>query len=93
MTNFPPPHPAAWSSTSPAETGLDRGTIAAAARHAGERETPWGRDLAAVVAKDFEERPPWNETLGPVRPRGGPNGLVLRGGRMVAEWETPAAPT
>ena len=31
-------------------------------------------------------QPPWNETLGPVRPRGGPNGLVLRGGQIVAEW-------
>src|SRR5206468_4861932 len=24
--------------------------------------------------------------LGPVRPRGGPNGLILRGGFVVAEW-------
>ena len=39
-----------------------------------------------MVATDFGEAPPWNETLGPVRPRGGPNGLVLRGGRIVAEW-------
>ena len=39
-----------------------------------------------MVASDFAERPPWNETLGPVRPRGGPNGLMLRGGRIVAEW-------
>ena len=45
-----------------------------------------GRDLAVMVASDFQESPPWNETLGPVRPRGGPNGLVLRGGRIVAEW-------
>ena len=33
-----------------------------------------------MVASDFGEPPPWNETLGPVRPRGGPNGLVLRSG-------------
>ena len=39
-----------------------------------------------MVADDFDERPPWNETLGPVRPRGGPNGLLLRGGLVVAEW-------
>ena len=39
-----------------------------------------------MVTSDFGERPPWNETLGPVRPRGGPNGLLLRGGEIVAEW-------
>jgi CubicO group peptidase (beta-lactamase class C family) len=39
-----------------------------------------------MVAGDFDERPPGNETLGPVRPRGGPNGLLLRNGLVVAEW-------
>jgi CubicO group peptidase (beta-lactamase class C family) len=66
--------------------GADSDALATAARYAVEHETPWKRDLSAVVAKDFEERPPWNETLGPVRPRGGPNGLVLRAGQIVAEW-------
>jgi CubicO group peptidase (beta-lactamase class C family) len=66
--------------------GPDSDALAAAARYAMEHETPWKRDLSAVVAKDFEEHPPWNETLGPVRPRGGPNGLVLRAGQIVAEW-------
>ena len=66
--------------------GLDADAVAAAARHAAEHETPWTRDLAEMVTSDFSERPPWNETLGPVRPRGGPNGLLLRGGDIVAEW-------
>ena len=64
--------------------GPDSDALAAAARYAMEHETPWKRDLSAVVAKDFEEHPPWNETLGSVRPRGGPNGLVLRAGQIVA---------
>jgi CubicO group peptidase (beta-lactamase class C family) len=84
MTYFPQPHPGAWATA--AEGGIDAEAVAAAARHATERETPWVRDLAVMVASDFQESPPWNETLGPVRPRGGPNGLVLRGGRIVAEW-------
>jgi hypothetical protein len=86
MTYFPPPHPAPWRRATPGETGLDPDGVAAAARHAGEHETPWSRDLGRMVAGDFEERPPWNETLGPVRPRGGPNGLLLRNGLVVAEW-------
>ncbi len=85
MTYFPPPHPE-WQHRNPDEAGLDASGIAAAARHAAAHETPWSRDLARMVASDFGEAPPWNETLGPVRPRGAPNGLVLRGGRIVAEW-------
>jgi len=86
MTYFPPPDPAPWKRATPGETGLDPDGVAAAARHASEHETPWSRDLGRMVADDFEERPPWNETLGPVRPRGGPNGLLLRNGLVVAEW-------
>jgi CubicO group peptidase (beta-lactamase class C family) len=79
MTYFPPPHPAAWASAAPWD-------LAAAASHAAEHETPWRRDLAEMVTSDFQEQPPSNETLGPVRPRGGPNGLVLSGGHLIAEW-------
>jgi len=86
MTYFPPPHPAPWKRAMPGETGLAQAAVAAAARHASENETPWSRDLAQMVASDFQEQPPWNETLGPVRPRGGPNGLLLRHGYVVAEW-------
>jgi CubicO group peptidase (beta-lactamase class C family) len=85
MTYFPPPHPD-WQRQDPEEAGLDPAATNAAARYAAEHETPWSRDLAHMVATDFGEAPPWNETLGPVRPRGGPNGLLLRGGRIVAEW-------
>src|SRR5271166_1358956 len=86
MSYFPPPHPADWATIAPGTAGLDAEAIAAAARDACECETPWERDLAVMVTGDFQECPPWNETLGPVRPRGAPNGLVLRGGRIVAEW-------
>jgi CubicO group peptidase (beta-lactamase class C family) len=85
MPYFPPPHPG-WERCRPESAALDPAAIAAAARHAAEHETPWSRDLAHMIAHDFGEEPPWNETLGPVRPRGGPNGLVLRGGRIVADW-------
>ncbi len=85
MPYFPPPHPQ-WERGEPESAGLDPAAIAAASRHAAENETPWSRDLGQMIATDFGEEPPWNEALGPVRPRGGPNGLLLRGGRIVAEW-------
>jgi CubicO group peptidase (beta-lactamase class C family) len=86
MSYFPPPHSASWDRADPGAARYDRATIAAAASFAAEHETPWGRDLARIVETDFGEQPPWNAALGPVRPRGGPNGLVLRGGRIAAEW-------
>ena len=86
MTGFPPPQLAEWPRCAPEDAGLDPDRVAAAVRHAARHETRWLRDLARMVTSDFAERPPWNECLGPVRPRGGPNGLVLRGSRMVAEW-------
>ncbi len=49
-------------------------------------ETPWPRDLRAHLESGFFEPPPHNEVLGPIRPRGGPNGLILRGGSVVARW-------
>ena len=82
MDYFPPPHPGIWATAK----APDPDAVVAAADYAVEHETPWSRDLAAVVANNFEERPPWNGTLGPVRSRGGPNGLILRGGKIIAEW-------
>ena len=85
MPYFPPQHPE-WERREPAMAGLDPAAIAVASQHAAEHETPWSRDLAVEVQRKFEEEPPWNEALGPVRRRGGPNGLLLRQGRIVAEW-------
>ena len=39
-----------------------------------------------VMTYDSGEKAPDNEVLGPVTPRGGPSGLVYRGGHKIAEW-------
>ncbi|HET6198541.1 MAG TPA: serine hydrolase, partial [Acetobacteraceae bacterium] len=57
-----------------------------AVRYALAHETPWPRDLRAHLESGFFEPPPDNAILGPIRPRGGPNGLILRGGEVVARW-------
>jgi CubicO group peptidase (beta-lactamase class C family) len=70
----------------PEDEGFDAARLAAAVAFAREHETPWSRDLASVMASAYFEPPPWNEILGPVRPRGAPNGLITRHGRLVARW-------
>jgi CubicO group peptidase (beta-lactamase class C family) len=54
--------------------------------YALSHETPWPRDLRAHLESGFFEPPPDNEVLGPIRPRGGPNGMVQLRGEVVARW-------
>jgi CubicO group peptidase (beta-lactamase class C family) len=52
-------------------------------------ESPWSRDFLTPEGRYIgvaDEPPAPGEVLGPVRPRGGPNGLVLRRGQIAAEW-------
>lgn len=81
-----PPRPRTWDRVAPEEAGVDPALLAEAIAFAHDNECPWGYDLAAEKAIANAEPPPWNEVLGPLKPRGGPAGLVLRGGRIVAEW-------
>jgi len=39
-----------------------------------------------VMTHDSGEKPPDNEVLGPVAPRGGHAGVIYRGGEVLAEW-------
>jgi hypothetical protein len=52
----------------------------------GRSETSWPTDILPFLEAGFFEPPPFNELLGPTEPRGRPNGLLLRGGRLVARW-------
>lgn len=56
-----------------------------------ESEVDWPRDLdrAPLPGLTEIEPPPWNEVLGPLFPRGGPNGLVLKNGETIIEWGDP----
>src|ERR1700761_4415508 len=75
MPYFPPAGPD-WE-----RSASETAAFAPAGAYAAEHETPWKRDLAYMIANDFGEVPPWNEALGPVRPRGAHNGLLLHGGK------------
>lgn len=78
MTHVPPPG-AAWA------LEADQ-CFAEAAAFAEANEMPWDRDLGKVIGQGHFEPPPWNEIIGHVRPRGGPAGLIVKEGRITAEW-------
>ena len=87
----PAPDGALWQTIAPAKAGLDPDRLKAAVDFAREQESPWPRSLyypdgSYVGNVEWNERGPWTEIVGPVRERGGPAGLILKGGRIVAEW-------
>jgi len=82
----PPPHGQPWPEAMADEAGMNWMWLEEAARFASENEIPWPRDLRRHLESGHFEAPPHNEILGPIRPRGEPNGLVLRGGRKVVTW-------
>lgn len=92
MPYFPGPHGTEWEQAEPEWLGLDSRRLGEAVAFAAERETPWPRDLHALIAGGWFEPPPWNEIIGEVRPRGAPCGLVLRHGKIAAEWGDTSRP-
>jgi CubicO group peptidase (beta-lactamase class C family) len=82
----PPPHGLEWPVVMADEAGMNWIWLEEAARFASENETPWPYDLRRHLEGGFFEPAPFNEILGPIRPRGPSNGLVLRSGARVVSW-------
>jgi CubicO group peptidase (beta-lactamase class C family) len=82
----PPAHGAPWPEAQADTAGMNWMFLEEAARFATENETPWPYDLRQHLESGFFEPPPFNEILGPIRPRGPANGLVLRRGHKIASW-------
>jgi len=81
-----------WETLSPRQAGFDQARLTDAIAFAEAHESPWPRDLEKagdVPGLSQFERPPWNEALGPFKPRGGTNGILLKGGRIVGRWGDP----
>jgi CubicO group peptidase (beta-lactamase class C family) len=69
-----------------AQTDLDPAALAEAAAFAEAHDSPFPRDLRAHLEAGFFEPPPDNAILGPVSPRGAPNGLLMRHGKILVRW-------
>src|SRR5262245_49803773 len=85
------PDAAAWARLSAAEAGFDPGGLDAAVAFALAHDSPWPRSLyhadgRYVGSVEWNETGPWSAIVGPVLPRGGPAGIGLKGGRILAEW-------
>jgi hypothetical protein len=97
MSAFFPGGSETWERVAPSEAGFDPAALAAATRFATEHQSPWPPSLfypdgRYVGNVEWNETGPWSEVVGPVRERGGPAGLILKGGRIAAEWGDIARP-
>ena len=78
-----------WQVRKPSELGMDADALAAAIQHHRAHESRWPPDFLTSKGRYIgvaDEPPAPDDVLGPVRHRGGPNGVILRGGHIVAEW-------
>jgi len=80
-----PPDNADWEQRSPGELGLDGSALQQAVQLAIEHENSVERDLRIAILKAFS-REPYHEISGPVKERGGPAGIILKDGYIVASW-------
>jgi CubicO group peptidase (beta-lactamase class C family) len=64
----------------------DHAALAAALDFAASRESPFPRDLRAHLEAGHFDPPPHNAVIGPVFPRGAPNGLVLHRGERIGGY-------
>ncbi len=88
----PPPAPVyfpprgEWERREPEAVGMSAARLQQAVEFAIANENPATKDLALDLQLTFGLREPMFKILGPTRPRGGANGLVIRKGYVVAEW-------
>ncbi len=86
LENYLPPAADSWLRCQPASLGLNAARLHHAVEFACQHESNWLYDLSEQKAIAGSEPPPWNEILGPLKPRGGPAGLIIRHGQIVTSW-------
>ncbi len=74
-----------WQTKSPESVGMDAMALQNAVIFAQENEYTGSKDLRIAILKGFE-REPFHKILGPTKKRGGPAGMILKNGYIVAQW-------
>ncbi|MFY0688298.1 MAG: serine hydrolase [Cyclobacteriaceae bacterium] len=74
-----------WQQQAPEETGFDASKLQEAVDFAQGNEYSGEKDLRLAILKGFS-REPGHELQGPTKERGGPAGIILKDGFIVAQW-------
>ena len=74
-----------WIKKNPSEYEINQEGLNKAIVFAKANEYSGSRDLRIAILKGFE-REPFHEILGPTKKRGGPAGIILKNGYVIAKW-------
>ncbi len=74
-----------WEEKNPSSYRMDTEILTEAVTFAKSNEYSGSRDLRIAILKGFE-REPFHEILGPTKKRGGPAGMILKNGYIIARW-------
>jgi len=75
----------AWQTKTPEELKMDKLLMDSAVHFAMANENEVDRDLRIANMKSYSREPDY-KILGPIKERGGPAGLVIKNGYIVAQW-------
>ena len=74
-----------WEARDPGKMGFVEKDLQAAVDFALDNEYSGSRDLRVAILEGFA-REPYHKIAGPTKKRGGPAGLILKNGYIVAQW-------
>ncbi len=74
-----------WEERAPSYFGIAEDQIQKAVDFAVDNEYAGAKDLRIAILKGFEKEP-YHSILGPTKKRGGPAGLILKDGYVIAKW-------
>lgn len=74
-----------WKAKNASEFKINENLIKEAVEYAKENEYSGTKDLRIAILKGFEKEP-FHDVLGPTKKRGGPSGMILKNGYLIANW-------
>lgn len=80
-----PERNAEWAEKPSKDFKIKADKLMEAVDFAKNNEYSGSRDLRIAILKGFE-REPFHEILGPTKKRGGPAGMILKNGYLIAKW-------
>jgi CubicO group peptidase (beta-lactamase class C family) len=83
--NYFPERNADWETKAASDYDINSNALQDAVAFAEANEYSGSRDLRIAILKGFE-REPFHEILGPTKKRGGPAGMILKDGYLIAKW-------
>lgn len=74
-----------WETKDPQSLGLNAEKLANAVKYAEDNEYSGSKDLRVAILEGFKAEP-FHKIAGPTRKRGGPAGVIIKDGYIVAQW-------